>query len=215
MSAAVGTTITTAPSSTMSVAARPCRPPSLAASHSCIGYRVTARISAQIMRVKNGENTRKHTSTSARISPARMRTSISREAIHPECQIAVKACSWSSLLRLGTANHAINHWFVRCRTIVRTTRTRWQNPRAGLAACSPACRSGPPAGLAEATCSSRLGAILFDEEAPPPHGARRASSWRRRSSGGRCSRAGPGSKIGRPSARSRGNWAITALSWSR
>ena len=81
ISAAVGTTATIAPSSTSSVAARPCRPPSLAASHTCIGYRVTARISAQIMRFRNGENTWKHSSTIARINPARMRTSISREAI--------------------------------------------------------------------------------------------------------------------------------------
>ena len=79
ISAAIGTTTTTAPSSTISVAARPCRPPSLAASDTCIGYRVTARISAQIMRFMKGENTRKHTSTIARISPARIRTSISWE----------------------------------------------------------------------------------------------------------------------------------------
>ena len=58
ISTAVGATISTTPTITSSVAARPCRPPMRAATARWRGYRVTARIKAQIIRVRKGEKIR-------------------------------------------------------------------------------------------------------------------------------------------------------------
>ncbi len=57
-STAVGATISATPSTVISVAAQPVRAPILAASHWCSGYSVTARISAQTISTRKGENTR-------------------------------------------------------------------------------------------------------------------------------------------------------------
>jgi hypothetical protein len=55
---AVGVTIRARPSTTTTAEASPCRPPILRAIIWCSGNRVTARISAQIIRVRNGAKTR-------------------------------------------------------------------------------------------------------------------------------------------------------------
>ena len=54
----VGPTISTMPRITIRVAASPCLPPSFAANIRCSGYSVTARISAQTIRDRNGEKIR-------------------------------------------------------------------------------------------------------------------------------------------------------------
>jgi len=53
----VGVTISTTPSTVISIAAQPCRAPILAASHWCSGYMVIARINAQTISTRKGEST--------------------------------------------------------------------------------------------------------------------------------------------------------------